>query len=111
MARSATGTTVVGSLEVLLSGSGSGVAPGSTVAVLVTPPSAPVVTFTVTVMAGKLAPLASGPLAVQVIVPVVSPQVQLVPAADTKVRPEGNTSVTVNGPAALDGPSLPTRIV
>jgi hypothetical protein len=55
-------------------------------------------TFTVTVIGGKLAPVASVSLRSQVFAPPAPGHVQPVPAMDTKVSPDGTVSVTVTVP-------------
>ena len=64
----------------------------------------------VTVMGGRLAPLASGPACVQVIT--VEPlHDQPLPEAVAPVSWGGTLSVTVIGPASVPGPSLETLSV
>jgi len=83
----------------------------ATVAVLVTLGAAAAPTATVSVIAGRVAPLATGPAVVQVTAWPEALHVQPVPVPETYVSPEGKVSLTVMGPLALCGPLFVTLIL
>jgi hypothetical protein len=83
--------------------------PPLTVALLVTEAAAVQLTFTVSVMAGKLPPEATAAVLVQVRVATL--QVQPEPLMAVAVRPAGNVSVTVVVPEVAPGPGLPAVMV
>src|SRR4051794_37734686 len=104
MVRSVGTVTGLVTLPLLSDESGSKVVFDATVAVFVTLGAADAPTATVSVMAGRIVPLVTGPERVQVTVPLAFVQVQPVPVAETYVSPAGRVSVTVIVPAADCGP-------
>src|SRR4051794_29782976 len=108
MVRSVGSVTALVTLLLLSVASGSKVVFEETEAVLVTLGAAATPTATVSVMAGSVVPLVTGPARVQVTVPLAFAQVHPVPVAETYVSPVGSVSMTVIVPAADCGPLLVT---
>jgi hypothetical protein len=110
--KSAPVTTVAVSVAVLFEVTGSAVAPGTTLAVLVIVPvwSAPTVTTRLIWAIVAFAATLEGFVQVTVALdePEPSLQVQSVPDAETKLSPDGSVSMTVIGPAEVAGPALAT---
>ena len=111
MVRSTPAVTVVRSLSLLLPLLAAGSPPPLTLALLVTLGLAAAVTETVRVMLGAAPPAAMAVVRVQVTVPVAKPQVQAVPAAETKPRLGGRASVTVTVPVVAAPPLFETAKV
>ena len=106
MRTSAPGITVVLAVAVLSLASGSVTPPtaaAASVAVLVMVPLA--LLTCATMVMGAIAPMACGPLRVQVTTPALWPQVQPAPLAETKLVDGDKVSVTTRLPESL-GPAL-----
>src|SRR6476660_4970316 len=104
--------TVVGSLPLLLPLLAAGSPPPLTLAVLVTVGKAASATETVRVMLGAMPAAAIAVVRVQVtVVAGGTLQVQPVPAAETRPRPLGRTSVTGTVPVVAEPPPFATANV